>query len=82
MADNNDEDFRVSTRLEKHLNDASENLRALSKCKLHNFGRINGFKRKLRCKNCGGVMDTSKAVAYAKGYKAAGKDINDIIQGL
>jgi len=39
------------------------------------------FGMKLTCTNCGGVMDAVHAFSYTQGYKAAGKDPNEIIPG-
>lgn len=58
------------------------NREALNNCKQHSFVVPDApfpFKLKLKCSNCGGWMDAIQAMEYARGWKAAGRDPNEII---
>lgn len=68
--------------LNSKFNESMANSEKLSRCSRHDFGTLLGFQRRLTCKRCGGIMETSKAISYAKGYSAAGGKITDIIRGL
>lgn len=46
-----------------------ENNKILNACSTHNFTLIE--KRKWKCSNCGGVVDTTKKIWYEKGLKHA-----------
>jgi hypothetical protein len=62
------------------------NHEALDKCPKHAFAypterRLN-FGEKLTCRNCGGLMDAVQAFRYCQGFKAAGGNPNEVIEGF
>jgi hypothetical protein len=62
------------------------NQKKLDECPKHlfnlNLPQPYTIGQKLVCQNCGGQLDAVKAFYYTKGYKAAGGNPNDIIQGF
>ena len=64
------------------------NLKRLNECSVHSFGvydkpkSISHLRHKMTCQNCKGEMNIHDIVLYTKGYSAAGKDENDIIQNF
>lgn len=66
-------------------NQIKANREALNNCKQHSFIVPDAplpFKLKLKCSNCGSWMDAIQAMEYARGWKAAGRDPNEIIPGF
>lgn len=64
--------------------EARLNIETLRLCKLHNFSKSYENRKlgeKLTCQNCKGQMDLRQVEQYCSGYKAAGKNPNDIIEG-
>lgn len=59
---------------------------SLNSCPKHAFGKVVGDRsggysprQNMRiCQNCGGSMEDRDVILYAKGYKAAGGDPDDI----
>lgn len=65
------------------LKQVQENQAKLNSCPGHKFGDVLGDKTKLvshtfTCQVCGGTMRAASIYIYAKGYKAAGKDPDDV----
>lgn len=68
------------------MRDIRENAEKIRKCQQHVFGDVLGapsegvaaFNARRTCMDCGGTMKDSDIVHYARGYKAAGGDPDDI----
>ncbi|HCJ5492465.1 TPA: hypothetical protein NUW79_003105 [Escherichia coli] len=76
-------DKSEATELLKHV---QENQAKLNSCARHQFGPVIGgralgqtfLQNKRTCENCGGEMADPNIIIYAKGYKAAGGNPDDI----
>lgn len=74
--------------IRKIIEENKANTKKLESCQLHEFGEIlfsslTPFpitKTKLVCKKCGGSLPLGAIIHYAEGYKAAGKNPDDIIK--
>lgn len=70
------------------LKEIKANHAKLNSCSKHEFGKVigdrtNGYstRQNMRtCSRCDGKMDDSQIILYAKGYKAAGGNPDDIGQ--
>lgn len=68
------------------LKEIKANHAKLNSCAKHEFGKVvgdrtNGYspRQNMRtCQQCGGTMEDRDIVLYAKGYKAAGGNPDDI----
>lgn len=61
------------------------NRNALEQCPRHDFESTNPpyeIGQKFKCRECKGLMPAIEALAYARGYQAAGGDPNKIIEGF
>ena len=67
----------------KLIDEIKANREKLDACPKHAFDyptdRALQFGEKLRCKNCGGIMDAIGAFRYCQGFAAAGGDPNEVI---
>lgn len=62
-----------------------ENRNKLDACTRHNFTIKNvpmELGAKVKCNNCGGWLDLTRVNDYCRGYKAAGGNPNDIVEGF
>lgn len=60
------------------------NQRCLDACPRHRFNLHDPpyrFGQKITCEVCGGEMCMIQAGQYARGYAAAGRDIEDVMPG-
>lgn len=68
------------------LKKIQENSKRLDSCPVHEFiyprDRYLRLSEKLTCRNCGGEMDAVQAFRYCQGYKAAGGNPCEIIEGF
>lgn len=70
------------------MRDIRENAEKIRKCSQHVFGDVLGgpdnegsvynYNARRTCMECGGTMKETEIVNYARGYKAAGGDPDDI----
>lgn len=62
-----------------------ENRAKLDACKRHNF-TINNVPMelgaKVKCNVCGGWLELVRVKDYCRGYKAAGGNPNDVVEGF
>ena len=67
------------------LSEVIENRDKLDNCVKHSFGELPApmnFGQKLRCTICSGTMDAVQAFRYCQGFKAAGGNPSEIINGF
>lgn len=64
----------------KMLDEVRENARRLYSCPRHSFGIVlsGHIKNNHVCRNCCGNMSERDIILYARGYKAAGGNPNDV----
>jgi hypothetical protein len=66
----------------KLLAEIQANSKLIANCPRHRVDPTNHkFGQKMTCLNCGGKRDAYSFLMYARGYKAAGGDPNDIWPG-
>lgn len=72
----------MNEEFRKILAEIKANSAKLDSCKLHKFDRLERTPgKKFTCQNCDGEVNVTFVHAYIQGYKAAGGDPNDIMEG-
>lgn len=74
----------MDKRHEEILEGVKENISRLKGCSKHKFIKPDQpwMMKLIPCEHCGGVMRLTDIGRYIEGYKAAGGNPNDIMEGF